>query len=249
MSQLKRLLPFILSGMFLCAAHAESQRTLFTVENQFPNWEQFEAGGSFTFRDGDEDSFAPDTTVSSIYLRYGLLSNLAVQLDVPIVNLDFPRGGDETGLGDMELSFQLLTYEDIFGYPYFIPHVSVTLPTGDEDKGLGNDDPVITAGIAYGSTINDWIDWVIDLSYRINSDQDNQIIVGHSYAWNMSDSFAIITELLYEEALDSDEDSQVLVSAGFSYDWTEKLQLDVSAGGGLTGPVDAYGNVSVRYSF
>lgn len=249
MFQLKRLLPLVLSGMFLSAVYADSQRTNFSVENQFPRWEQIEAGLDYTGYESDDDSLLPDKSVTSLYLRYGLLDNLSIQLDVPFVGLDLPNGNDESGLGDLKVAFQLRTFEDIFGYPYFIPHVSFTLPTGDDEKGLGVDGTEVQFGISYGSTINDSIDWVLDLSYRINPDEDNQFIVGHSYVWDISDAFALVTELLYEEAIDETEDGQLLVAGGFSYDWTESIQLDASVGGGVSGPINAYGKAGLSYSF
>lgn len=249
MSHVKRLLPVLLSGIFLTTLYADSQRTLFSVENQFPRWEQFEVGAYYQGSQADNETFYPDVAVSGVFLRYGILDNLAVLLDIPYVGFDYPNGSEESGLGDMTLEFQLRTYEDIFGYPYFIPHVSFSLPTGDEDKGLGADGTTVVVGISYGSTINDWIDWVLDFSYRINPDYEDQMLLANSYIWNLSDDFALVTELLYEEAVVDGDDSTVLVAAGFSYDWTDSLQLDVHVGGGMTGPDDVIGQAKLSYTF
>lgn len=249
MSHLKRLLLFVVSGILLTSVYADSQRTLFTIENQFPRWEQFEVGAYYQGSQADNDSFSPDVATSAVFMRYGIMENLAVKVDVPYLSKEFPNNQDESGLGDITVGFQLKTYEDIFGYPYFIPHISFSLPTGDEDKGLGADGSTIIAGIAYGSTINDWIDWVLDLSYKINPDFDDQMLLANSYVWNISEEFAVVTEVLYEEAILDGTDSKVLITAGFSYDWTESLQLDIHVGGGLTGPEDVIGQARVSYSF
>ncbi len=250
MSQIKRLLPLMLSGMFFSAVYADSQRTNFTVENRFPHWEQFEIGASYEGTEADTDStFTPDSGRATAYVRYGILDNLAVQLDIPYVNYEFPNGISNDGFGDVEVEFQLLTYEDIFGYPYFIPHVSFTLPTGDEDKGLGQDGTVITFGLSYGSTINDWIDWVLDVSYVANPDVNDQVLLANSYVWNISEEFGLVTEIVYREAILEGEGSTVIATAGFTYEWTESLQLDLSVGGGLSGPADAYGKAGLSYTF
>ncbi|MGA0333049.1 MAG: transporter [Kiritimatiellia bacterium] len=234
----------------MSTAFADAQRTNFTIENQFPRWEQLEVGATYEGREIDEKEFlVNDTSTASIYLRYGILDNLAVKLDVPYETIDFPGGRSESGLGDLEVEFQLRTYEDIFGYPYFIPHVSFTVPTGDEDKGLGADGTVVTLGMAFGSTINDWIHWVLDVSYITHPDTDDYLKVGHSYVWSISDEFALVTELLYQEAVIEGVDSELLITGGFTYDWTESIQMDLSVGGGLTGPTDIYGQAKLSYSF
>lgn len=250
MSQIKRLLPLMLSGIFLSAVYADSQRTNFTVENQLPRWEQFELGASYEGTEADNESrLSADTGRTVVFARYGILDNLAVQLDIPYVSYDFPSGLSNDGLGDIEVEFQLLTYEDIFGYPYFIPHVSFTIPTGDEDEGLGQDGTAVTFGLSYGSTINDWIDWVLDVSYAVNPDVNDQLLLANSYVWNISEDFGLVTEVLYREAVVEGVDSSVIVTAGFTYDWTESMQLDLSVGGGLTGPDDAYGKAKISYTF
>ncbi|MDF3130683.1 transporter [Kiritimatiellaeota bacterium B1221] len=234
----------------MSAVHADSQRTNFTVENQFPRWEQFEVGLSYEGSEADTDStFTPDSGRTTAFVRYGILDNLAVKLDIPYVNYELPNGISNDGIGDMEVEFQLLTYEDIFGYPYFIPHASFSIPTGDEDEGLGQDGIVVTFGVAYGSTINDWIDWVLDATYVVNPDVNDQILVANSYVWNISEEFGLVTEIMYREAIIEGEDSTVIATGGFTYDWTESLQLDISVGGGLTGPTDAYGKAGLSYTF
>ncbi|WFB37314.1 transporter [Kiritimatiellota bacterium B12222] len=252
MSQRMRLLALIISGLFLGSAYAEAIRTNFSVENRFPHWEQLELGASYKGYGADSDSLAPDLGTTSIYARYGILSNLAAVVDLPWQSLSSNTGGsDENGLGDMKIGFQLLTYEDIFGYPYFIPHASFTLPTGDQDKGLGQDGVAVEVGLAYGSTINDWIEWVWDIGYTVNPDIENQFKLSNSYVWVLSPEFALTTEIVYKDVVDGNDstESQVLVSGGFSYLWNEKIQMDLSAGGGLTGPVDVFGEARISYSF
>lgn len=245
-------LPLLLLALFTCvaAARAETQRPLFTLENKFPRWEQFEAGLTYTAFERDDASVKPDLQTVSPYLRYGLLENLAVRVDVPVVNADPAFGGSESGFGDIKVELQLRTWEDIFGYPYFIPHVSVTLPTGDEDDGLGNDDSIVEVGMSYGDKlVVDDFSWILDVSYRIDPNADDYLIVGNSYIYDFSDKFALVGELLYEENIEGDSDSLVIVSGGFSYNWTKALQMGIHAGGGLTGDTDAMAQVRFSYSF
>lgn len=249
MSKHKWLPVTMMTALIATIVGAESNRTFYSLENRLPRWEQLEVGVEYHGSTLETGPFDVDTSEATVYGRYGLLDDLAVRVDLPYVQNDPDFGDSESGIGDMDLQFQLRTYEDIFGYPYFIPYVTVTLPTGDEDKGLGAGDATVTVGISYGSTINDWIDWVLDVSYRINSDLENQIIVGHSYVWNVSDDFGLLTEFYFEQAELDVLDDTAIVSAGFSYEWTQSLDIGLSFGYGVEGPTEAEGQFRVAYNF
>lgn len=249
MSQMKWPPLILLTALLTPMVQAEPSRPFYSLENQLPRWEQLEVGVGYSLNESDFGNTKVDTSVASVYARYGLLDNLAMVASVPFVQFD-PSGSDsESGLGDVELGFQLRAYEDIFGYPYFIPYINVSFPTGDEDKGLGSGDASFTGGISYGSKINNWIDWVLDVGYTVNSDIDNQIRVGHSYIWNVSEDFALITEVRYEQAAFDFLDDDVLLSGGFSYNWTPELQMAVSVAAGAQGATDVEGYARLSYSF
>ncbi len=249
MPQSKRLIFIALSTLLVAATYADPQRTLFTYENSFPRWEQFEAGVGYQQIDFDDDAFnAADVSLAYAYVRYGILDNLAVQLDVPYVEVDPKNGSSESGLGDLVVEFQLRTYEDIFGYPYFIPHVSFTLPTGDEDKGLGEDGTVVTAGMSLGTQMYDWLGWVLDVSYRVNPDEENRLLVGNSYVWDVSEKFTLLVEVGYEAETD-DVDDLFMVTGGMAYDWSKDLQMAVHVGTGLSDDLDSSFDARISYNF
>jgi len=248
MSQLKWLPVILITVLIASPLKAEPIRTFFSVENQFPRWEQLEVG--LEFNNIEQEVGFQDITYreTSLYARYGLLDNFAVLLDIPVAQSDVSPGDSETGIGDVGLGFQLRTYEDIFGYPYFIPYVTVTFPTGDEDKNLGQGDVALIGGISFGSTINDWIDWVIDLGYRVNSDEDNQVLIGHSYVWNVSDEFAILTEVAYRQEIEDMLDNEFLFGAGINYNWTPNVEMGLLASTGSES-TESELNLRVSYSF
>jgi hypothetical protein len=249
MSPTKLFSLFMMVLLLATAGRSESKRTAFTFENAFPRWEQFEFGVTHQGVEQEDGFLKTDIQTTSAYLRYGVLENFAIQLELPYVNLNPDFGKSESGYGDMELEFQLRTWEDIFGYPYFIPHVNVTLPTGDEDKGLGQDDSTVEVGISYGDKLSDSLMWILDVSYRVNPDIENQFLVGHSYILDLSERFAIIAELAFEEEVEATTNSILLAGGGFSYNWTNRLQMGAHVFGGLSGPTDVVSQFRLSYSF
>jgi hypothetical protein len=248
MIKLKCLLLLSISTMLAGTAFADPQRTLFTVENRFPRWEQFEVGAEYHQIEYDVGLLPGNVSTSSVYARYGILDNLAVRLDIPYVDIDPDFGSSESGIGDLKVGLQLRTAEEILGFPYFIPHVSFTIPTGDDEKGLGVDGSIITAGMTWGTKMYDWLSFVLDASYKVHPDEDNIFLLASSFVWDVSEQFAILPELRYE--YDNDDDSDILIiSGGLSYDWNRTIQSAVYVGSSLRGDVDSFFEARLSYSF
>ena len=128
--------------------------------------------------------------------------------------------------------------------------MDVSFATGDEDLGLGAGEVTFKAGAAFGSKINDWISWSFDVGFKSNPDElDNQLIVGHSYVWEISEQFGLLTEVLYEQSAIPSLDDSILIGGGFTYDWTPDLQMDLFIAGGADGAKDVEANARVSYSF
>jgi len=229
---------------------AETQRTVFTQENRLPEWEQLEAGISIRYREYADVFDGAEVTETVPYVRYGLTRDISVQVGLPFVNVEPNLGSSESGLGDIEVTFLLRAYEDLFGYPYFIPHLTVTLPTGDDDKGLGAGDPVFTGGISYGDKMYEFISWVWDASYRVNPNADNQFMLSASVLWHVSEQLIFLAEARYTDKADlNPDDNSILGLAGMVYNFTEALQMGIHLGAGLTDDTDALGQFRLSYSF
>lgn len=250
MSKSKWMIAMLSLGLLSAQALADAQRTVFTVENQFPRWEQYEAGALVKFTDVDVPFGSVETTEFVPYLRYGFREHIALQVALPIVSVDPEFGSSEEGVGDVELSLQLRAYENIFGYPYVIPHITVSLPTGDDDKGLGEGDPVVTAGISFGDKIYSHVSWVMDLGYRFNPNRDNQFLFSNSAIWHVSPELDFLFEARYQNNSGIDENThELLFLGGMVYDWTDQLQMGIHAGGAGTGDTNVLAQFRLSYSF
>lgn len=193
----KILIGAALLGMVV-AAPAEPLRTLFTKENQLPEKGQLELGAFVaTQQYQDQSEYA-----ESIYARYGLFGNLATYVSVPVRETRFKDGfgTNKSGFGDVALGFELLPYEDIFRFPYIMPHLELRFPTGDQDKGYGSGDVSILGGVTVGTKTWECVDWAVDVTgaHLATTDptlKSDTVIVSGSIVWNLDDQFSLVTEV------------------------------------------------------
>lgn len=231
-------------------AGAEMQRALLTHENKYPELHQLEIGAlgsAEDFDSGDVRSVGP-------FVRFGLLENLTFSATAPYMEISPDFGKDESGIGDTVLGLDLLAYQDIFGYPYVIPHVSVSLDTGDEDKGLGRGDTFTTVGVSIGTVTHEVLHWIADFSYVINggekgSDTDNYYELAGSLIWDVSKRFAVLVEGMLSEQEEADGDHLNFVQGGFTYKWTDDLVMGAYFGSTTSDDSDSNGRVTVKASY
>lgn len=200
------------------------QRTLLTRENKFPKVGHAEVGGFFEH----DEQFNNDRDSLGVYGRYGFWENMGFEAAVPFVDSDFD-GDSNTGIGDIDLKLDLLAFQDIFRYPFIIPHADVSLPTGDEDKGLGTGETVFTFGVSVGTKVYEQLTYVIDASYAFNGrtigdEEENIYMVSGSIVWDISDRFAVLAEGRIFEKNDFD-DMPYQAQGGLAYRITEDVQI------------------------
>ncbi|HMP74853.1 MAG TPA: transporter [Kiritimatiellia bacterium] len=219
----KKLLIPALCGVASLAI-AEPQRAVLTTENKFPELRQLEVGYDFTSTEYDTSKFRSHEFVA----RYGLLENLTARLHVPFNTIDPDFGDKEEGIGDVRLGLDLVAYQDVFSFPYAIPHVEVSFPTGDEDKNLGTGDNMVKVGLAIGTVTHEVLHWVADFTYAINTDSkaavdDDIFSAALSLIWDVSDRFAVSGEGLVQDR-ENTSSNPVLLGAGLNYKWTPSFQ-------------------------
>lgn len=254
----------VLAGLATVAAQAEPMRTILTRENMLPAKGQFEAGLFLGYSEvEDERDLSLDNqdiwdTVP--YARYGVTKDFALGLKVPWVNVNSQNDGpDETGLGDLSLSAELRGFEDALGYPFVLPYVDLSLPTGDEDKGLGYGDPVFTFGTAVGTIVDDLWHFTADAGYDIRSEDDNTFHLGGSVVYDVSrvgclphhKGFSLLAETIWTEALNDTAEDQMWVIGGMIYKPTPAWMVGVYGGTEVAGGGDnnVLAGLKLAYSF
>jgi hypothetical protein len=249
---MNKWLTVAIAAAIAAGANAQPNRPSFTKENRFPGLHRLEAGGIVNYRDNE----MVDYTTVAPYARYGLLSNLTLNAAVPFESADFEMGDSESGLGDIQLGLDLLAWQDIFDYPWVIPHVAVGLPTGDEDKGLGTGETTVTPGLSAGSKMYDWVSVIFDVSYAVNGagttdNLENAWLFGGSVIWDISERFAILAEAqasVLQDSMEGQDDTSALYGAGLSYDFTENFELLAEFGTG-DGENEGFFTVKGAYTF
>ena len=223
-----RRLVLAISLLLLAAqgARSESQRALFTRENKFPELGKAEVGGLFQYSEFD----ASDRETLAPYARYAIIKNVTLNAALPYHWVSPEFGDDEAGVGDAKIGAELLAYQDIFDYPWVIPHVDIGLETGDEDKGLGAGATVTTLGISVGTTVYDQLHYVGDVSYAINGgteseDPNNAVLISGSIIWDVSEQFAVLGEGRIIDEENSGGDATAFWQGGMVYKFTESLTL------------------------
>lgn len=106
--------------------------------------------------DVTQDFFVPE-------LAYGVTDWLMVEGELPFLKIDPDPGSSESGIGDIALEGKV-SLKQAAGNPVgFIPDVDVapgvriTLPTGDEDEGLGEEEATLAPFVAASHWIERWV--------------------------------------------------------------------------------------------
>lgn len=241
----------IASAGLSMAVMAEESRAFLTTENKFPELGQLEL--SYLLENNQYDGY--DFISHNVQARYGLIENLTARLAVPFAMYDPEEGNSESGLGDIKLGFDLLAYEDIFRYPYVIPHVEMAFPTGEEDDGLGGGEFSYGGGISVGTVVYDCLHYVVDGTYIADADThtgvtDDAAIGSLSIIWDISERFSVMGEGRLVNYNDAD-DTASMIGGGISYAWTENLGSSIY---GATWPDAVYNEdqtllLKVNYTF
>jgi hypothetical protein len=261
------LAAFILPAVSQLYAQSESVRTLYTRENRFPELGKFETGALVSYQQLDEyfinqvdpkcfsgyyvdkQAKRSETTVSP-YARYGIYENLTMYGRVPIDFIGSDVKGNTAGFGDVAVGMKLLAYEYTYRYPWIVPYVEVTFPTGDSKNhmGCGKVDPIF--GIAVGTVTFDKYHWILDGRYDANIVDKGQFEGAAAFIWDVSDQFSILAEAkMTQEQKGSTKGVPVYFNGGFCYKPFDALSVNLYGGTSVNAEENGHGAVKVAYNF
>lgn len=249
----------ILVGVVLLvasASRAEPMRTLLCKENKLPGAQKLELGMVAQYTEISEDNVlflgGGDEYWATPYVRYGALENLALFANVPYGQIEPNLGESESGLGDVSVGFELVGYQDVLGYPWVMPHLAVSLDTGDEETGLGSGNTVVTPGVSIGTTVENIFHWVLDARYAFNNSDENGGNVASiqgAFIWDLSQQFSLLVEGRGSDDNRWGQGHPAWFQAGMTYKATENLMFGVYGGGGQNTREDTFASLKVAYTF
>jgi len=251
-------------------AQSESMRPLFTRENRFPETGKAEVGTFVGYAQYDEyfvsqidpksyqgvfvnQSANPKLKSTTVmpYAKYGLLENLTVYSKVPFsINQSDAKDDNKAGINDIAIGAELLAYEYTYKYPWVIPYVEVTFPSGSDEEhmGLGKMDAIF--GAAVGTTTFDKYTWVLDGRYDTNVGNNGRFEGAAAFIWDLSDQFSVLAEAkVTEKEEGSTKDVPFYFNGGMCYKPVENLSINLYGGTSANAEENGHGTLKVAYSF
>ncbi|OQA25956.1 MAG: hypothetical protein BWY59_01564 [Verrucomicrobia bacterium ADurb.Bin345] len=249
------LVVFLTVCLLAGLSYGEAQRTVFSHENKLPERHQLEAGLKATFVQYPREDYSTvierDELAGAPYLRFAVFENMVLNAEIPYVSISPKYGDSEQGFGDATVGAEFLPWQDIFGYPYILPHVSVALPTGDEDKNMGMGETRTQFGVSVGTTVEDVYHFVADVSYLMYRDRGNEISISGAVIWDLSDQFSLHLETLVinDREVGPESNNPIYIIGGMSFRATEQLQFSAYGGSARQAEEDVIAGGKVSYSF
>jgi hypothetical protein len=201
-------------------------------------------GEVYLFSTGTRDAEATNGVGPALEFNYGVLPDTQFHLIVPMA-FDSPQGGpSHFGYGDTEVGIKYRLVHETDRLPALGIFPLVEIPTGNQDKGLGNGKAQYFFPLWLQKDFGQWTTYGGG-GYWINPGLDNKNywFSGILLQYSFSDAFYLGGEIFYQTAdtVDGRNSSGFNVGGGVSL--IGPLQLLFSAGRGLT-------NVSVnRFSY
>ena len=188
-------------------------------------------GENHHFADGSE-------TDLGLTLTTGIVPRLDIALAAGYVFLSPDEGTKENGIGDLELALKWNFLEERGNVPGLALKIGSTLPTGDEQNGLGSGGYDLSAVLIAGKAVGN-VEFYLNLGYnRIDktAEGDKSDIYTASFAgnWEMIESLALVGEVLYESPGADGEDAPVAATAGLVWEIADNFSVDIGGRVGLT---------------
>jgi Putative MetA-pathway of phenol degradation len=210
-----------------------------------PGAAQLELGGTFTRSDPVE------AWLLLAKLALGVVPRLEASVQAAFLGLDVPGARGEAGLGDGNVRVKYRVLDETPSFPALLAAVDLRLPTGDAERGLGEDDVDVLA-LAVVSKSFGPVTLFGNGGYRFvlrDRDLDAWLLSG-AIEYRATGALSLVGELVSELATTRARDEVVLLRAGLVYGLTDRVRLDGAVGFGLTrGSPDVTATVGMTVAF
>ena len=189
----------------------------------------------YLFSAGTRESGGTSGVGPAVEYNYGFWPDMMVHLIVPMAFDDPEEGDSHFGYGDTELGLKYRFVDETDVFPMIGVFPLVEIPTGDEDKGLGNGEAQWFLPVWLQKDFGQWTTYGGG-GYWINPGSGNKDywFSGILLQYAFSDSFYLGGEMFYQTADTVDGKDALGFNVGGSVPLVSGMQLLFSAGRGLT---------------
>jgi Putative MetA-pathway of phenol degradation len=211
---------------------------------EYRHWEFYIASQYAKDNDGESG------TAPHFELNYAVLPDVMLHTLVPLAWDNPNDASSKYGLGDVELGvkFRFIHESDM------IPQVGIfpilTLPTGDEDRGLGNGRAELFLPLWFQKSWGPWSSYAGG-GYQINpgDNRKNYWFTGWQVQRELSELLAVGAEIFYVTADTEDGGDSSGFNVGAIINLTEQHHLLFSIGEDIHGPNDLMMYVGYQLTF
>ncbi len=172
-------------------------------------------------------------------LNYGLRSNVQLMVEGGILTLRPERGRSVSGMADMAVGLKWRFLDEQGGWPALALYPQVTLPTGDEERGLGDGRPAYVVPLVVSRSFGRW-------TLFGNVGRVVQTVAGGRDYWfhglvlerEVGDRLSLAAEIYGNSPYEPGERSATAFNVGGTLRLTDRYGLLFSAGRGLSGGPD-----------
>jgi hypothetical protein len=211
---------------------------------EFRHWE-FYLSSRPVHDDAGWNGTAPHAEVN-----YGAVNNLQLHVILPLA-FNTPDGGNtKYGLGDIELGAKYRFIKETSSTPQVGIFPMVDIPTGNQNKGLGNGKTQFFLPVWIQKSFGKWTTYG-GAGYRINNSEGNKnsVYIGCLLQNQVRDNLSIGAELYHITPQTADGGAENRFNLGAAFDVSGNHHILFSAGRSLQGTTSFQGYIGYQLTF
>jgi hypothetical protein len=229
----------------MTAGSAFAAHPLITDDTGTQGKGKFQLEMNSEFSNESEDGATEEVFEFSPVLSYGLTDNVDIVLGVPHQHIWLKEDGQkstENGLSDISLELKWRFYEKEGLSLALKPGIS--LPTGDDEKGLGAGKAIYSAFFVASKEIDPWA-FHLNLGYIRNENRANER--KNLYHASVAAAVGVLKDLTFTANIGVERNADrnvnthpAFVLGGLIYSLSENLDVDFGIKAGLNEPASDY---------
>jgi len=196
------------------------------------------------------ESSGTTATLPEIEINHGIIENLQLHAIFPLV-LNAPDGGDsEYGYGDTELGFKFRFLQESEKSPMAAIFPLAQIPTGDEDRGLGNGKAQFFIPVWLQKSFGEWTTYG-GAGYAINNapGAKDHWFFGWELQRKLSEKLTLGGEIFHATADEEGANPHTGFNVGGVFNFNENHHLLFSAGRDFEGDTHFASYVAYQFTF